>query len=246
MRKLLLLLTLLLSISTYVAAQNYPEVVYLKNGSTIKGVIIEQVPNVSLKIKTSDGSLIICQMSDVEKITKEERYTRDYRKEANNRKAARNTLKGYKGFVDFAYIGDVSDYNASKIELSTSHGYQFNNYFFVGGGVALNYYTDADLVAAPIYANFRANFINKRVTPFADVKTGYAVGDIEGAYASIGVGVRFSLKGKKALNLALMYNFQDYDTTTDYSYSYGGHYYHDSWDDTWELHGVGVRFGFEF
>ena len=118
MRKLLLLLTLLLSISTYVAAQNYTEVVYLKNGSIIKGVIIEQVPNISLKIKTSDGSLIICQMSDVEKITKEERYTRDYRKEANNRKAARNTLKGYKGFVDFAYIGDVSDYNASKIELS--------------------------------------------------------------------------------------------------------------------------------
>ena len=72
MRKLLLLLTLLLSISTYVAAQNYTEVVYLKNGSIIKGVIIEQVPNVSLKIKTSDGSLIICQMSDVTKITKEE------------------------------------------------------------------------------------------------------------------------------------------------------------------------------
>lgn len=46
------------------------------------------------------------------------------------------------------------------------------------------------------------------MTPFADVKAGYAVGDIEGAYASIGVGVRFSLKGKKALNLALMYNFK--------------------------------------
>ena len=58
MRKLLLVLTLLLSISTYVAAQNYTEVVYLKNGSIIKGVIIEQVPNVSLKIKTGDGSLI--------------------------------------------------------------------------------------------------------------------------------------------------------------------------------------------
>ena len=84
------------------------------------------------------------------------------------------------------------------------------------------------------------------MTPFADVKAGYAVGDIEGAYASIGVGVRFSLKGKKALNLALMYNFQDYDATTDYSYSYGGHYYHNRWNDTWELHGVGARFGFEF
>ena len=97
-----------------------------------KELSLSKVSNVTLKIKQSDRSFIICQMSDVEKITKEERYTRDYRKEANNRKAARNTLKGYKGFVDFAYIGDVSDYNASKIELSTSHGYQFNNYFFVG------------------------------------------------------------------------------------------------------------------
>lgn len=246
MRKLLLVLTLLFSISTYVAAQYYTEVVYLKNGSIIKGVIIEQVPNVSLKIKTGDGSLIICQMSDVDKITKEERYTRDFRKDVSHRKSARNTLRGYKGFVDFAYIGDVSDNNASKIELSTTHGYQFNNYFFVGGGVALNHYTDADLTAAPIYANFRANFINKKVTPFADIKTGYSVGDVEGVYASIGLGVRFSLKGKKALNLTLVYNYQDYEITGDVSYHYGDSYYHSSWDDSWELEGIGVRFGFEF
>ena len=210
MRKLLLLLTLLLSISTYVAAQNYTEVVYLKNGSVIKGVIIEQVPNVSLKIKTSDGSLIICQMNDVEKITKEERYTRDYRKDANNRKAARNTLKGYKGFIDFGYIADLSDYDANKVEISTSHGYQFNNYFYLGGGVAADFYTDADLIAVPIFVDFRANFINKKVTPFADIKTGYSVGDVEGLYVSTGIGVRFSLKGKKALNLKLEYNYQQY------------------------------------
>ena len=47
MRKLLLLLTLLLSISTYGAAENDREVLDLKNGSGIKGLISEQVPNVS-------------------------------------------------------------------------------------------------------------------------------------------------------------------------------------------------------
>lgn len=238
MRKLLLLLTLLLSISTYVAAQSYTEVVYLKNGSVIKGVIIEQVPNVSLKIKTSDGSLIICQMNDVEKITKEERYTRDYRKDVNNRKAARNTLKGYKGFVDVGYIADLSDYNADKVEISTSHGYQFNNYFYVGGGVAVDFYTDADLIAAPIFVDFRANFINKKITPFADIKTGYSVGDVEGVYVATGVGVRFSLKGKKALNLKLEYNYQQYD------YYYRGYYI--NFDDTLDLEGLGFKVGFEF
>ncbi|QIU94357.1 DUF481 domain-containing protein [Bacteroides faecium] len=242
MRKLLLLLTLLLSISTYVAAQNYTEVVYLKNGSVIKGVIIEQVPNVSLKIKTGDGSLIICQMNDVEKIIKEERYTRDYRTDIDNRKAARNTLKGYKGFVDFGYIVDLSDYDANKVEISTSHGYQFNNYFYLGGGVAADFYTDADLIAVPIFVDFRANFINKKVTPFADIKTGYSVGDVEGAYVSTGIGVRFSLKGKKAINLKLEYNYQQHNDHGDYSYN--NNYY--SYDYDYDLEGLGFKVGFEF
>ena len=242
MRKLLLLLTLLLSISTYVAAQNYTEVVYLKNGSIIKGVIIEQVPNVSLKIKTGDGSLIICQMNEVEKIIKEERYTRDYRTDIDNRKAARNTLKGYKGFVDFGYIADLSDYDANKVEISTSHGYQFNNYFYLGGGVAADFYTDVDLIAVPIFVDFRANFINKKVTPFADIKTGYSVGDVEGAYVSTGIGVRFSLKGKKAINLKLEYNYQQHNDHGDYSYN--NNYY--SYDYDYDLEGLGFKVGFEF
>ena len=239
MKKLLLLFFMLVSVSMYCSAQSYTEVVYLKNGSVIKGVIIEQIPNVSLKIKTGDGSLVICKMEEVDKITKEESYSRDYRKEYNSRKAARNTLKGYKGFIDFGYIGDVSDYNASKVELSTSHGYQFNNYFFVGGGVAVDYYTDADVIAAPIFANFRANFINKKVTPFADVKMGYSVGDVEGFYTSIGMGVRFSLKGKKALNLKLEYNYQEQEAV------YGGSYYY-SYEEAVGMSGIGFKFGFEF
>lgn len=177
-------------------------------------------------------------MNDVEKITKEERYTRDYRKDANNRKAARNTLKGYKGFIDFGYIADLSDYDANKVEISTSHGYQFNNYFYLGGGVAADFYTDADLIAVPIFVDFRANFINKKVTPFADIKTGYSVGDVEGLYVSTGIGVRFSLKGKKALNLKLEYNYQQYD------YYYSGYYI--SYDDTADLEGLGFKVGFEF
>jgi hypothetical protein len=49
----------------------YTEVVYLKNGSIIRGIIIEQIPNVSLKIKTKDGNVFFYKMEDVEKITKE-------------------------------------------------------------------------------------------------------------------------------------------------------------------------------
>jgi hypothetical protein len=53
------------------ADQQMDDVVYLKNGSIIRGMILEQVPNQSLKIQTKDGNLFVYQMSEVEKITKE-------------------------------------------------------------------------------------------------------------------------------------------------------------------------------
>jgi hypothetical protein len=46
-------------------------VVYLKNGSVIRGMIIEQTPNVSLKIQTKDGSIFVYKMEEVSKMTKE-------------------------------------------------------------------------------------------------------------------------------------------------------------------------------
>lgn len=49
----------------------YIDVVYLKNGSVIKGIIIEQIPNEKLKIQTKDGSVFVYKMEEVAKIAKE-------------------------------------------------------------------------------------------------------------------------------------------------------------------------------
>jgi hypothetical protein len=51
----------------------YVDVVYLKNGSVIRGLIMEQIPNETLKIQTADGSLFVYKMEEVVKITKEEK-----------------------------------------------------------------------------------------------------------------------------------------------------------------------------
>ncbi|OGU39651.1 MAG: hypothetical protein A2X61_09820 [Ignavibacteria bacterium GWB2_35_12] len=65
------LLTISILSSIQLNAQELQEVVYLKNGSIIRGTIIEQVPGKSLKIQTADGSVFVYQMEEVEKITKE-------------------------------------------------------------------------------------------------------------------------------------------------------------------------------
>ena len=45
--------------------------VYLKNGSIIKGQIVEKVPNKSIKLKTIDGSVLVFSFEDIEKYTQE-------------------------------------------------------------------------------------------------------------------------------------------------------------------------------
>ena len=71
MRKFLLTTVFVLAATILFAQNNFQDVVYLKNGSIIRGTIIEQVPNESLKIETADGSLFVFKISEVEKMTKE-------------------------------------------------------------------------------------------------------------------------------------------------------------------------------
>ncbi len=53
-------------------AQNYEDVVYLKNGSIIRGTIVEKDPNANVKIETKDGSLFVYPYSEVERTAQEE------------------------------------------------------------------------------------------------------------------------------------------------------------------------------
>lgn len=65
------LLVLFCFVPSLSAQQLTQDVVYLKDGSVIWGQIIEQVPNVSIKIQTKDGNIFVYKMEEVAKITKE-------------------------------------------------------------------------------------------------------------------------------------------------------------------------------
>jgi hypothetical protein len=74
MKRIILIVTIMttLSFASFFAhGQHYEEVVYLKNGSIIRGAIIEEIPNVSIKIKTYDNSVFSYKMDEIDKITKE-------------------------------------------------------------------------------------------------------------------------------------------------------------------------------
>lgn len=245
MKKLLLTLALLLTAVQWSFSQgNMKEVVYLKNGSIIKGIIIEQVPNKSLKIQTADGSLFVCNMEDIEKITKEfdSRKQPSYSLNTENT-SNKHSLRGYRGFVDVGYTIGTGDYSAGRIELTTSHGYQFNPYIFLGGGTGLQIFHEAECTAMPLFVDFRVNFKKGAIVPFAGVKTGYTFmlnddTDDLGFYCAPSVGVKFMTNHRMAVNLSLGYTVQLFD------YNYKDYYYY--YYATKNLGGVSIKLGLEF
>lgn len=236
MKRTILMLAMLMGISMFCVAQNTVDVLHLKDGSVIRGTVVDETPE-QVKIKLYDGSVFVYNADLVDKIVTE---TRSYNREVRNITKKNNRgLRGYNGFIESGFtFGDETSFDI----ISTVHGYQFNNHFFLGGGIAIHDYfgvgeDDDNYFTVPVFVNFRANFMNKKITPFADVRLGYSSGDIEGAYGSIGIGVRFGLgKSNKALNLLLSATAQDYD--------YDDYYYYDDHEDT--LVGVSLKFGFEF
>jgi len=65
------LLAFLFFTSLAFAQTNLQDVVYLKNGSIIRGMIIEQVPNQSVKIQIADMNIFSYRIDEIERITKE-------------------------------------------------------------------------------------------------------------------------------------------------------------------------------
>jgi len=74
-KKLALIITVFcILISQSIAAQinvSYIDVVYLKNGSVVKGIIIENTPNANIKLQTSDGRIFVFNYEDILKFAKE-------------------------------------------------------------------------------------------------------------------------------------------------------------------------------
>ncbi len=239
MKKFLFLFAALaLSVGTF--AQNMQETVYLKNGSIIRGIIIEQVPAQSLKIRTKDGNIFVFAMSDVEKITKENVSDRHFR---SNRRMTHSRWSGpeigYRGFVDLNWTAGVGTTSGVDcIGLLTSHGYQINPYIYTGIGIGFNHFYNGTAANIPIFANIRSDILQNSITPFVDLKIGYSVLDAEGLYLSPSVGCRFQARRGLAFNIGIGYTLQKYNFEffDDYDYYRGN----------LNLNGLSIRFGIEF
>lgn len=203
MKKLLLLICAFFFCAIVTNAQNYEDVVYFKNGSIIRGIIIEQVPYESLKIQTKDGSVFVVDIDDVQKMTKELPFS-----ERNNDKKFRskaeikfNKPRGYFGLVQLGLAPSVNGYESLRVGATIINGYRVLPQFAIGVGIGLQFYPiDASEVTLPIFAHLRSDFLNGKVSPFLAFNVGYNVSLSGGFYGGLmlepTLGISFNV-GKK-------------------------------------------------
>lgn len=157
-----------------IGAQTINETVYLKNGSVVKGAIIEQVPNESLKIKTGDGSIFVFQMSEVTKITKEEVEEKPAKKVV----VSDGKHRGLDFGINAGYligVGDAKDSNFPSLEMSL--GKQLNKNLYLGLGAGAWIPTGDGDLQIPISVDSKIMFPSRssNVTPLGIVRLGYVI-----------------------------------------------------------------------
>ena len=188
---------------------NMEDIVYLKNGSVIRGIVVEQVPNQSIKIQTIDRNIFVFKFDEIEKITKEI---------ANNKNGIdheKSDLKtnGYMNLTETFYcpgygelkFGDVSMSNIGNYSsgFRVVNGYQFNEYFSLGVGLGIDKNNYSTLL--PITFDGRATLIKGKTSPVFSAIVGYSVSlaDAKGGFI---VNPQFGIKTHISNKLAYLFN----------------------------------------
>ena len=181
------------------------EVVYLKNGSIIKGDIVEIVPNKTLTVETADGNTFVCNYDEIDKIAREKSENNEViaKKSEDNEALATPKIKdnssplkrGYSWQINSAFsAGNETMYG---LETTTIHGFRFNPKLFVGLGIGSRFRTQdwEEAIDIPFFVNFRYDLLDYKISPFLAVNSGVAfnTNNIEGTgyYGSLEIGCRF-------------------------------------------------------
>ena len=226
---------------------------YLKNGSVITGVVIEEIPGKQYKVKTADGNIFVWKADEIEKIVSApiEVKTKEKEEFDVNKLAFYSLNELSLG----AMIEETTTYN---VGLGSINGVCFNNQFSLGIGVDFQLSGFGNFV--PIYSDIRLNFSQSPKTFFTYINAGIAISGrsenitvVEpswggssiyqkaikyenGFYGRIGFGYKSSISDKFDANVSVFY--------TAHSYSASGWLYSNVYFNVEGIYSlVGVKLG---
>lgn len=216
-RNSLILALTLLFISRLYSQNSQDDVVYLNNGTFLRGKIVELVPGKSLKIYFPGKDTLEIQMTDV-KLIRKENVPETRPGYENGVKASGYTFIGELNFGLGMLEGTIRYKDTAQgqysIMLSVFNGFTISPVIQLGLGAALDVWTHR--VFLPIYLDLRINMMKHDNTPFLYFNPGYSLGWITGttglgyggAMAGIGAGAKFRVSDKQVMVIALGYHYQ--------------------------------------
>ncbi len=183
--------------------------VFLKNGSVIKGNILE--PGPPLKLEMFDKSILIFQPEEVEKVELEKFVNPGIRYKQ-------------KGFVHYTELGPLAMSNrasngvtTSAFSFQTTNGYKFNQWLYTGLGVGADLYAVQTFV--PVVLSVRGDFTGKGdKIPFYFIEGGHGFNatsnDVDsvrfggGPTVAAGIGLKILFSSNTGFTISAGYRFQ--------------------------------------
>ena len=221
----LVLVFAIISITSLFAQQQMEDVIYLKNGTVYRGIITEQVPNVSMKIQINGGSVFAVTIPEIEKITKENKPNSEF-----GYNYPFNSYRRPWHMNDSTYIIKKRGYffNAQVLienlqgGVRIVNGYKFNRFAYLGIGIGVdNVYSspyvrsnysvtksDYSGIYLPLYLSYSGEFFNKRFTPFYAIEGGYAMAIKRGGNPFKGGNWGSNMRGGGMASLGLGFKLQ--------------------------------------
>jgi hypothetical protein len=242
MKKLLLILILLEITALQSSAQKTRDILYLKNGSIIKGTLIE-ITSDQYKIQTSDGGLFIFSAPEVKKFVRQSA-------ESNENKKSGMGFALEAGFL----IGNQSSQYDHPFSFNFIASYTINkkNIFGIGSGVEYIGQT-----FAPLYFEYKHLLYEKSVTPFVFFRSGGLIhlGSDAGSsngYPQYNVPKDFSGGASLTLGTGISWATENIVTYLSFAYRYAQTSYHEtdynSKDVTFKnyFNRLEIKLGFKF
>ena len=164
LKSILILCLIGINILAFGQNEEMQDVLFLKNGKTIKGYILS-TDSLNIKIVEYGNKLIIVKESDIlhkEKLPHEKIIPYNYKQFKPNK---------YKSQIELSFAKGT--YNRSFTSIRYINGYKFKNKNFVGIGIGvtihLPYYGNlvySDYRSYPIFLRYSYDILSKKNTPY--------------------------------------------------------------------------------
>ncbi|MCH2022774.1 MAG: hypothetical protein MK207_09875 [Saprospiraceae bacterium] len=200
------------------AQTNFQDIIYLENGSVIKGYVLEYNPKENIKIEILGGSILVYKASEVVKILKDE-VSLDYQIQKKEKRKMHVPQKGWYNSITGGTLIGTTDFNGPSLGLSVNYvsGYHLHRLIGIGAGISLNSLTLMQYSFVPIYANIRGHLMKTSTSIFYDLNIGYGIGINDmlmnnraegGLYLRPSIGIRFPSTRKTHLVMDFGYVIQ--------------------------------------